>query len=150
MSERGSSLQVYTDGSCLPGNHGGYSFIVLSADRKSVYRFQSGYIPEATNNIAELEAILQSLIKLPDVHVDIHTDSKYCIDALSLYYKIWEKNNWVTSLGEPVRNKDLIMAIRKLMHGRKVSFVKVKGHAGDPFNTMCDYLAKSAAMSKGG
>ena len=150
MKARGSSLQVYTDGSCIPGNHGGYSFIVLSPDRKTVHRFQSGYIKDATNNIAELEAILQSLLKLPDMHMDIHTDSKYCIDALSHYYKIWENNNWITSTGEPVRNKDLIVSIRKLMQGRKVTFVKVVGHSGDPFNTMCDYLAKSAAMSKGG
>ena len=149
MSGKRADVLVYTDGSCIPGNHGGYSFIVLSVDRKDVYKFQSGYIANATNNIAELEGILQALVAYPDVNMVIHTDSKYCIDALSYYYKVWERNNWKTSLGEPVRNKTLIQSILKLMAGRKVTFQKVKGHAGDPYNTMCDYLAKSASRGKG-
>ena len=150
MKQNGKSrYHVYTDGSCFPGGHGGYSFLVLSGDKKNVLKMQSGYLPESTNNIAELQAILQALLKLPDVDLTIYTDSKYSIDALTYYHKIWMRNNWMTSLGEPVRNKELIQSILKLMSGRHVSFTKVKGHAGEPLNTVCDYLAKSAAKSLG-
>ena len=140
---------VYTDGSCLNDNHGGYSFVVLTPDRKNVVRMVSGHVSNTTNNAMELMAIQQALIKIPTNHLVIHTDSQYSIDAVTKYYKAWQKNGWVNSFAQPVKNRDLIESIVELSKHKTIEYVKVKGHSGDPYNTVCDYLAKSAATTRG-
>lgn len=139
-------LHLYADGSYRPPTHGGYAYLILNDKRDDIIKIQYGYVPNGTNNSAELTAIFMGLEDAlrRRSHVCIYSDSKYCIDSLTVYRHIWKRNGWLTSLGKPVSNADLIKKIGVLLDtsGAKITFQKVKGHAGDPYNTVCDYWAK--------
>jgi ribonuclease HI len=48
----------------------------------------------------------------------------------------------MTPMGEPVKNKDLIVEILSKIEQKKyVKFVKVAAHTGDKFNTIVDHFA---------
>jgi ribonuclease HI len=80
------------------------------------------------------------------------TDSSYSINCSTVWYANWQKNNWVTSQGGPVLNKDLILAIRELIDERDAEGAStvmewVKGHNSDPGNEAADKLAVAGALA---
>ena len=85
---------AFTDGACS-GNPGpaGAGFVVIEPGGKIHEGFE--YLGEATNNVAELTAVLRGLQGVPDVGapVRVHTDSGYAIGVLQ---KGW-KATWATS-----------------------------------------------------
>jgi ribonuclease HI len=105
-----------------------------------------------TNQRAELTAILRALEIAPlQREVHIYTDSSYSINCVTIWYKNWEKNNWLTSVKQPVMNKDLIQDIlAKIMErqgcGCLTKFNWIKGHSSDPSNEAADRLAVSGAQ----
>lgn len=64
----------------------------------------------------------------------------------------WIKNHWITSLGRPVENQDLIEHIlakvkEKAEQGGQTKFEWVKGHSGlNDGNAEADRLAVQGAM----
>jgi len=125
-------IHVYTDGASS-GNPGpaGIGVLLRYGDHEKEV---SKYIGQATNNIAELEAIRAglSLIRNHSLPVRVYTDSAY---ALGLLSKGWKAQ----------KNRKLIADIRKLVSAFKdIVFVKVKGHAGHEDNERADELATSA------
>jgi len=82
-----------------------------------------------TNNQCELLAmdyafklILRYYRELSDIGkvIKIVSDSEYSIKACSVWLNQWKKNNWMTSGGEPVKNKELIESIDASMTRIKV------------------------------
>ncbi len=129
------SVVAYTDGACS-GNPGpaGLGLVVLNGEQR-VERFE--YLGKATNNIAELTAILRALDEIaPDVPAVIHTDSQYAIGVLQ---KGWKAK----------ANKELIAELRGALSGRPVRLVYVPGHAGVPLNERADALARRAIEERG-
>ena len=71
-----------------------------------------------TNQRAELSAIIlalkqainerQELDNDPYMHVTIYTDSKYAHGCMTGWYRKWENNGFINSLGYEVTNRDLI------------------------------------------
>ncbi len=127
---------AYTDGACT-GNPGpaGSGWIVVSPEGKVEEGF--AYLGEATNNIAELTAVLRAVKKIPHrVPVVVHTDSQYSIGVLS---KGWKAK----------ANGELIKEIRAALadHGA-VRFVYVRGHVGVPLNERADELARQAISTR--
>ncbi|MEO8798586.1 MAG: ribonuclease H [Polyangiaceae bacterium] len=122
---------AYTDGACS-GNPGpaGSGFIVIPPGKSPVEGCE--WLGTGTNNVAEITAILRAVEGIPkDVPAVVHTDSKYAIGVLSLGWKA-------------KANQELIAKTRAVLHGRKVRFVYVKGHAGIPLNERADELAREA------
>jgi ribonuclease HI len=81
-----------------------------------------------------------------DRSVLIHTDSNYSIKCLTEWFQKWETNNWKSSSGKDVENKDLVEPIIARIRERdlcraKTEFKWIKGHANDPGNTAADLLA---------
>ena len=127
-----NAICIYTDGACS-GNPGPAGIGVVMR-YKDDYKEISRFIGEATNNIAELEAIRTALaaVKNRRMPVIIFTDSSY---ALGLLSKGWKAK----------QNQELVGDIRRLMTGfASLQFVKVKGHAGHPENERADRLAVGA------
>ena len=125
-------IKIYTDGASSgnPGPSGIGVLLIYGEKKKEI----SQYIGTATNNIAELTAIKVALeqLKRKDMPVCIFSDSSYSIGLLT---KGWK----------PKTNIELIVQIRKLMREfKKLSFIKVKGHAGIKENEVADFLATSA------
>ncbi len=133
---RADAIQVWTDGACSgnPGPAGLGVFI----EAGGVARERAEYLGVATNNIAELTAILRGLEMVEDVAapVDVMTDSEYCIGLLGLGWK-------------PKANQELVAQLRKTYaRFTNLQLVKVKGHAGVPGNEKADALAREAIVSR--
>jgi ribonuclease HI len=104
-----------------------------------------------TNQRAELTAILRALDIAPRHRdVTIVTDSRYAIDSVTVWFIKWRRNNWMTTDGKPVENKDLVESILIKIEERNLLNVKtlfewVKGHNRDPGNEEADRLAVNGA-----
>ena len=125
---------AYTDGACS-GNPGpaGLGVVILDTDERVEL---SEHLGEATNNIAELTAILRVLQTVDEERsAVIHTDSQYAIGVLQ---KGWKAK----------ANKPLIEELRAAMQRPgSVRLVYVKGHAGIPLNERADELARRAVST---
>ena len=96
-----------------------------------------------TNNRMELMAAIQALeaLKRPE-RVSLHTDSTYLLNGITKWVEGWQRNGWKTAAKKPVKNDDLWRRLLEAMRPHDVSWVWVKGHAGDPGNERADALAR--------
>ena len=126
------TIHIFTDGASSgnPGPSGIGVLLIFGRKRKEISRF----IGQATNNIAELEAIRTGLSTLKTTHMPIklYTDSSYAVGVLT---KSWKAQ----------KNRELIERIKSLMtRFTKLEIIKVPGHAGLPENERADQLAVRA------
>lgn len=157
MSDGKARFVAFADGSSLknPGGPGGTGFIVFdrecSALRFGGVRYEMDGAFEVTNNRMELRAVLQALEGLPEgASVEVFSDSRYVIDALSKWIHGWRKRGWKTKEGTSVLNRDLIEALDARTRALSVRYEWVRGHNGHPVNELVDGLASSAARGKQG
>lgn len=145
-------IYIYTDGACSgnPGP-GGSAFIVVENEEK-IYEWKMP-IPEATNNICELIAIIEGCMWAKELYplekITIRTDSAYCHNCYTQkWYKNWQKNGWKNSKKEPVANKTLWLQLIPFFENTNFIFEKVKGHTGaKDWNNEVDKLAVEARKS---
>jgi ribonuclease HI len=135
------SLIIYTDGASRgnPGR-GGYGVILQWG---SVRKELSQGFKLTTNNRMELLAVIVALESLTreGLNITIFSDSKYVIDSVEKGWVFgWEKKGFVGK-----KNPDLWMRFLKLYRRHHIKFQWVKGHADNPYNNRCDYLATTAA-----
>ncbi|MEG1537293.1 MAG: RNase H family protein, partial [Clostridiales bacterium] len=82
--------------------------------------------------------------------VALYSDSAYLINAFLQKWLInWQKNGWQNSKKAPVENQDLWRELLRLTKIHQVDWHKVKGHAGDANNEICDNLARQAIRKIG-
>lgn len=105
----------------------------------------AGY-KHTTNNRMELRAAIAALAALKEpCQVELHSDSKYLVDAISKNWLAgWKKRGWKTASKEPVKNQDLWQLLEKVMAPHQIELRWVKGHAGHKENERCDELANLA------
>jgi ribonuclease HI len=132
----GDAIQVWTDGACSgnPGPAGAGVVIIDGSERTEL----SEYLGTATNQIAELEAILRGLREIKDRTrpVVVYSDSAYSIGLLTA------NPPWKAK-----KNVELVAELRELVRAfANLRFVKVAGHAGIPLNERCDQLARDAIV----
>jgi len=132
-----NTIFIYTDGASSgnPGPSGIGILLRFKDHEKEISR----NIGEATNNIAELEAIKTALLELKyyDYPVRVFTDSSYAYGVLTLGWKAR-------------KNKELINSIKKLISKfGDLKLIKVKGHDGFDGNEKADFLATSAIKIAG-
>lgn len=134
-------VTLYTDGACSgnPGRGGWGAVLIFGKIEKQM----SGEEEETTNNRMELTAVIEGLKALKEpCEVEIFSDSAYVVNAFNNnWIESWQKNNWKNAQKKPVANKELWVELIDLMNIHKVTFNKVKGHAGDKYNEICDSLA---------
>ena len=104
-----------------------------------------------TNNRMELMGPIKALEALNQPsHVVLHTDSRYVVDAVTKgWAKKWRANDWMRNKKEQAVNPDLWARLLELLEGHEIEFRWVRGHAGNPDNERCDYLAVRAAKGRG-
>jgi ribonuclease HI len=126
------TLYVFTDGACShnPGPSAAAAVLVSHNHTKEL----SEFLGHGTNNSAELTAILRALeaIRARHLRVHVYTDSAYALGVLT---QGWQAHT----------NQALVQAILDLIPSfPHLTFFKVKGHAGHPFNERADALARAA------
>lgn len=99
-----------------------------------------------TNNRMELRAAIAALEQLSEpCEVELHSDSKYVIDAISKKWIVgWQKRGWQTADKKSVKNQDLWLELLAAIQSHKIDWRWVKGHAGHTENERCDELANLA------
>lgn len=139
-------VTLYTDGACSgnPGA-GGYAAILLYGGATKEI---SGGEANTTNNRMELCAMIAGLEALKEpCEVELYSDSKYVIDSITKgWVYSWKRNGWIKSDKKPALNRDLWEKLLGLIEIHKVSYVWVKGHAGNTYNERCDKLAVEQSM----
>lgn len=111
----------------------------------------SGFEPGTTNNRMEIRAAVEALKALRQpCDVRLHSDSAYLVNAfLQNWVTNWQRNGWINSKKDPVENQDLWRELLEAMRPHRVEWVKVKGHADNPYNNRCDELARTAITAAG-
>ena len=135
------TVTIYTDGACSgnPGP-GGWGAVLRYGEHEKEL---SGGAPDTTNNRMELTGVIEALrcLREPCV-VELYSDSKYIIDALSKRWVYgWKKKGWIKSDKKPALNVDLWETLLPLIETHDVRYHWVKGHAENPYNNRCDALA---------
>lgn len=134
-------VTIYTDGACSgnPGK-GGWGAVLIYGN---IQRELCGFEEVTTNNKMELTACIEALKMLKEpCNVNLFSDSAYVVNAFNDdWISGWIKNNWRNSQKKEVANIELWKELIELTKFHSVVFNKVKGHAGDKYNEICDALA---------
>ncbi len=151
------NYKIYTDGATsgngYEGARGGSAFIIIKEG--TIVHMNGGPIENATNNICELDAIINGCKtaeiraevewKDEDPHFTIYSDSAYIINCYKeKWYKKWQKNDWFNSKGQPVANKELWERLIPFFESSQFSFEKVAGHTNNEWNNLVDEMAVRA------
>lgn len=140
-------VTLYTDGACSgnPGVGGWGAVLMFKEYEKRI----SGAEGSTTNNRMELYAVIAGLECLKEpCEVTVYSDSAYTVNGFSNGWVYgWEKDGWKKADNKPVLNVDLWQRLLKLTRTHKVEFVKVKGHADNEYNNICDKLATDAVKT---
>lgn len=93
----------------------------------------------------ELMAAIQGLqaLKRPS-KVTLTTDSQYVRQGITQWIKGWKRNGWRTAAKQPVKNRDLWVALDTALAAHDVDWQWVKGHSGHPENERVDQAANDA------
>lgn len=135
-------VSIYCDGACKnnPGPAGSGIAIYKNGQ---IILYSGLFINDGTNNIAELNALYQSLLFSENyANTVIYSDSTYAIDCITKWAINWEKNNWKKKGGE-IKNLDLIQKSYYLYNKIKDSVIikHVKAHSGIEGNELADRMA---------
>ncbi len=135
------TITIYTDGACSgnPGPGGFGAILRYNGQEKEL----SGGEALTTNNRMELLGVITALEALKEpCQVELYSDSKYVVDALSKgWAEGWRKRGWIKSDKKPALNPDLWARLLELTAAHKVTCHWVKGHAENVYNNRCDALA---------
>lgn len=139
-----ASVEIYTDGACSgnPGIGGYAAILIAGAHEKEI----SAAVADTTNNRMELTAVIEGLRELKrPCAVKLYSDSAYVVNAFNQnWLDNWRRNGWKNAAGSPVSNKDLWQELLTLADAHEITWIKVKGHADNPYNNRCDELAVAA------
>ena len=141
MTAAKPQVTIYTDGACSgnPGP-GGWGAVLISGPHRKEIR---GGEADTTNNRMELTAAIAALdaLKRPS-RVDVHSDSEYLRNGISMWIEGWKRNGWRTSAKHPVKNVELWQRLDTARQRHEVSWHWVRGHAGHTENERADELAR--------
>mmetsp|Transcript_49558 Transcript_49558/g.97600 ORF Transcript_49558/g.97600 Transcript_49558/m.97600 type:complete len:281 (+) Transcript_49558:445-1287(+) len=146
---------VYTDGASKnngrPDAAAGYGVYWGDGDPHNVSARLRG--SEQTNNRAELTAIVEALRQskalYPEDRIILRTDSQYSMKCVTEWMPKWVRNGFMTAMGHPVKNQDLIMQLHALMQERgeeRLDLQWVKGHSSEEGNEAADSLADAGCF----
>ena len=142
MEAKMKNVIIYTDGacSCNPGPGGWGAVLMFGKAQKQI----SGFEANTTNNRMEMLAVINALklLKEPCI-VDLYSDSAYVVNAfLQDWVGYWKTHNWRTSGKKEVKNIPLWNELLELCDVHQITWHKVKGHADNEYNNLCDKLAR--------
>lgn len=148
MTEEKKEIVIYTDGACEPNpGRGGYGAVLAFEKRRKEI---SGGFRLTTNNRMEIYAAIKGLELLKEpCKVAVYSDSQYLVSAMMEgWVENWKKKKWWRTNKERAVNIDFWEKLSALCEIHEVTFIWVKGHAGNPENERCDKLSYAALRKK--
>ena len=163
-------VNVFTDGACsVPTRKGGWGVVfqtIGDVSGKLVQKELSGSSADTTNNLMELQAMIEALKQVQireGFEYNIHTDSKYVmlsilnrleyeskefkkvknVEKLQELYTVLDSKG-LTYNGHYGSKLDLATIVFKNNENLAVKFVKVEGHSDNVGNNLADVLAVKA------
>jgi ribonuclease HI len=146
----GACMEIYTDGGCSgnPGP-GGWAYVIIKDGVPFAEKWGAEKL--TTNNRMELQAVIAALEFIAseekEEKIIVYTDSQYVQKGITIWLAEWKKKGWKTSDKKPVKNKELWQRLEALAEQFPVSWVWVRGHAGNEYNERCDDLTRTAIVS---
>ncbi|MBC7865019.1 MAG: ribonuclease HI [Bacteroidia bacterium] len=128
--ESGSSLEIYTDGSCHTQLLiGGWAALIFTGKEKIIL---SGKENNTTHNRMELVAVISAIEYTQKNYpltkeLTVFSDSQYVI-GLKAREKKFRASDFTTKKGNEVRNSDLVKKLLRLEETLTIHFIKVKAH----------------------
>lgn len=139
-----AKITVYTDGSCLQNNDGGWAAAIFSGKERIDL---IGAERNTTNNRMELLAVVNCFTKIPIAcTVTIFTDSTYVKDGFTKWVRKWQRTGWKNHQGREVKNRDLWEQLLALKKQYTIHIRWIKGHNGHVYNEQVDKMARKAAQ----
>ena len=137
-------VTLYTDGACSgnPGVGGWGAVLMFKGAEKRI----SGAEEATTNNRMEMTAVIEGLKCLKEpFEVEVYSDSAYTVNAfVKGWLYDWACLGWRKADKSPLLNADLWEQLYYFSQVHKLTFFKVKGHADNEYNNICDKLATDA------
>lgn len=148
-------MKIYCDGSARPNpGPGGYGIVVLDDEENLIDCFSSRTTTRTTNNIQELEGLLQSFLRYgvnpyltPNAKCStVYCDSSYAVQTFTEWMFNWQRNGWMrTASKKPISNLDIIQKFYKhWKDGYRIQIERVPGHSNIFWNEIADKLASGA------
>lgn len=141
------NLELFTDGSATTSDKpGGWAYIIVKDSEKLAECV--GSLQNATNNDAELEAVIQGLSAIlrmimenpsafpVNLSVTLVSDSQLILG--------WVNGSFRFKQAEKLSKYE---ELKKLVKKLQVKTRWVRGHSGDEYNERCDRLANEARLS---
>lgn len=140
-------VELYADGSYLPVlGKGGYAYLIRRDGEEDVLNV--GASIKTTNNRMEMLGIIRGLQFLQGSHyVTIYTDSQYVHHGITEWIDRWRHNGFITSGGNPVKNKDLWLLLEECCQSHRVIWNWILAHNGHPYHDRVDKAARDAAYN---
>ncbi|HEY2177890.1 MAG TPA: ribonuclease HI [Caulobacteraceae bacterium] len=135
-----AEVVIYTDGACRgnPGPGGWGAVLMFGRTEKDLWGGEAA----TTNNRMELTAAIEALTALKrPCRVELHTDSQYVRNGITLWLRQWKARGWRTLSKGAVKNEDLWRRLDEAASRHEIDWRWVKGHAGHLHNERADALA---------
>ncbi len=149
-----ADTKIFTDGGCDPNPGEAGSGVAVYRGEVIDELWYGLYNPLGTNNTAELNALNQAFLMVPQEidknrSVAIFCDSKYAIQCVTQWAVGWEKKGWVRKDGE-IKNLELIQDMFATYQTLKddVQVLHVNGHVGVEGNELADRMTMVAIRSR--
>lgn len=147
-------VRIYCDGAADPNPGPAGSGIVIYHGPELAELWYGLYHPNGTNNTAELNALYHALLFAErsiaaGKSTQVLSDSKYALNAISLWAPGWERRGWRRPGGE-IKNLEIIQTAHALYERlkSKVTLTHIAGHAGIEGNELADRMAMHAVLTR--
>lgn len=142
-----SGFTMYTDGSFRKPNFGAWGYILHNHEGEEIHRCGKP-VWDTTISRMELMAMISGIEKIIDLSDDekpkvtIYSDSQYAIKSVLWWIPVWKENGWKNSLGEDVKNRDLMEKLASIREQVKLTAWHVKAHSGHKYNEQVDEIVQ--------
>ncbi|DBA84838.1 TPA: hypothetical protein ACH3X1_005866 [Trebouxia sp. C0004] len=152
-----SVIEAFTDGACS-GNGTKHSVggVGVHFPAHPAYDVSEALLqpPKATNNRAELTAVIRALQVCDTINPDrkrgvhIKSDSQLVVNTVTCWMAKWKKAGWTKAGGGAVSNVDLLQTLDAFIANRRVTLTHVRAHtsgkdADSVSNAVADKLARA-------
>lgn len=147
-------VEIHTDGSVIanPGGPGGWAAIIRIGERECEISGHEVAGEDVSNNRMELTAAIEGLRFLKTRReVTVYSDSEYVVKMFTeSRVEKWAANNWRRHAGngryEAIANQDLVRELSRIAAFHDVTWVWVRGHAGNRLNERAHQAAYAQAL----